>query len=106
VNTSKIELTDQLRRLGIWEDASRFKDECKRRLIVAGESRRDAGEKAWEQMEERFTGENLKRYQAIQASVMAAYPPMISAVARNISKFNNRAFGISASKRSIMSMIL
>lgn len=77
MNTSKIELTDKLRRLGLWEEASRFKDECKRRLIDAGASRRDAGEEAWTQMEEQFTGENLKRYQAIQAKVMANYPPLI-----------------------------
>ena len=54
VTESKIELTDRLRRQGLWGEASKYKDEVKDRLRTEGHSRKEAGELAWAEMQKRY----------------------------------------------------
>lgn len=77
MNQSKISLTDKLRQLGVWEDASWWKDQRKRQLVDEGMTRREARERAWDEMEEQFSGINLDRYFALQKAFMADYPPLL-----------------------------
>lgn len=83
MNRSKIETVDELRRLGLWEQASLLKDEIKQRLIDEGLSRREANRKAWEQMSEEFSGNSLLRHQVLQTVVMGEFPPEIEAGVAN-----------------------
>ncbi len=80
MTSSKIELTDRLRRLGIWSDASWFKDQCRRRLRASGLSRREANDRAWEEMSEQFDGPNLERYPIMKLMTIAEFPPSIKPV--------------------------
>ncbi len=74
---SKIEITDRLRGLGAWDDASWFKDQCQKRLRASGMSRLEANERAWEQMETQFSGQNLEHYKTMRTLAMSEFPPMI-----------------------------
>ncbi len=74
---SKIDLTDELRRLGLWEEASLFRDSCRQKLRASGVSRREASELAWQQMAECFDGLNLQRQLSIRLSIASNFPPMI-----------------------------
>ena len=78
MNRSKIDLTDELRRLGVWEEASLLKDVCRKRLRASGLSRREANELAWEEMAECFDGLNLQRYLSTRLSIAANFPPLIA----------------------------
>ncbi len=51
---SKIGLTRRLMDEGRWDEASAFRDEVRRALRIQGKTRREAGEKAWEAVSERF----------------------------------------------------
>jgi hypothetical protein len=74
---SKIDVTDELRRLGVWEEASLFKDLCRQRYRASGLSRREANEFAWEEMAEYFDGQNLERYLSTWFPVASNFPPLI-----------------------------
>jgi len=54
VTESKIELTDRLRRQGLWDEASLNKDTVKSRLRSEGKSRKEAGELAWAETQKRY----------------------------------------------------
>jgi hypothetical protein len=54
MNTSKIELTERLRREGRWGEASKFKDEALSQYRAKGAKRGDASEAAWEAMEQAY----------------------------------------------------
>ena len=78
MNQSKIALTDQLRQLGVWEDAALWKDQRKRELVDEGMTRRAARERAWGETEDQFSGINLDRFLALQTALMADYAPLIA----------------------------
>lgn len=77
MTSSKIELTDRLRQLGIWGVASWYKDQCQRRLRASGVSRREANERAWVEMSKQFDGQNLERYLITEFMTMGEFPPSI-----------------------------
>jgi hypothetical protein len=54
MNQSKIDLTHRLQREGRWEEASQFKDGEIARLKTEGLKRAEAGQAAWEAMEEKY----------------------------------------------------
>lgn len=75
--TSKIDLTDKLRKLGLWEQASVIKDQCRRRLVKEGLTRKEANERAWAEIDALFSGTNLERILMAETLVMADCPPAI-----------------------------
>ncbi|MCP4478779.1 MAG: hypothetical protein GY818_11875 [Planctomycetaceae bacterium] len=51
---SKIQATDRLRREGLWDQASLFRDEQRDKLRQEGVNRKDANQQAWELMLEEY----------------------------------------------------
>ena len=51
---SKIEATHRLQAAGLWEEASRYRDEVRRRHRNEGKRRSEAGDLAWQAMLERY----------------------------------------------------
>ena len=51
---SKIVLTERLRKQGVWDEASKFRDSVRKRLQSEGQSRREANERAWEAMAKEY----------------------------------------------------
>jgi hypothetical protein len=74
---SKIDVTDELRCLGVWEAASWWKDRRKQQLINGGLTRREANSKAWDEMEEHFEETNLKRHAINQLVTMSDFAPIL-----------------------------
>ncbi|HUE71420.1 MAG TPA: hypothetical protein VMP01_11100 [Pirellulaceae bacterium] len=54
MNESKIAATDRLRKEGRWDEASRFRDDVRKKLREEGLARNEASEKAWQSMLDKF----------------------------------------------------
>ena len=55
---SKIQITDRLRDMNLWDQASRERDELRKELRDQGMTRRDANERSWELIAERYPADD------------------------------------------------
>lgn len=63
LNESKIEMTKRLQREGLWDEATEFRCDERRRLRASGMPRDEANDRAWESMGEKFPSpENIAAF--------------------------------------------